>query len=1802
MNNVRNLTMTLCACALTASAQSFLVSDSLKLQRWFHGGEEQINMPLFQTKYTADPSPLVVGDTLFLYTSHDSSPEDIADPNEKSSAGFFMYDWLLWSTTDMVNWTEHGAVASLKEFPWRSRDNGAWAIQTVERNGKYYLYAPLHGHGIGVLVSDSPYGPFKDPLGKPLVWQKDHWDDIDPTVYIDDDGQAYMYWGNPNTYYVLLNDDMISLKSDIVKLDYHIEHYQEGPWFYKRNGLYYLSYATTCCPEALGYAMSYSPTGPWEPKGYIMQPTERDRGNHPGIVDYKGHSYIFGQNYDLMHLETFVHHERRSVSATEITYLPDGTIEEVPYWLDQQPMKQLHAFNPYQRVEAETMAWGYGLKTAKMGIPNTGIVANMPASTGKRNMYVYDIDNNEYIRLRGVDFGLGAQRFSLTAAAKGKCTVTLRLDSREGPVIGTLRLTSTTGLDRYQAFETKIKGAAGIHDLYLCFSQVSGDVRLDWWQFTPYASTTCNADGTVTFRYRNDQAKEVLVDVQFAGRNPMQRDAETGLWTATLGPAAPDMYPYCFIVDGVSIMDPACEQYFPNEGFKNSLLEIPARDTALPHDIKDVPHGDIDYIHYYSKSLGATNEAVVCLPPGYAQHPEKKYPVFYLISGTTDTEEVYYKVGRVNYILDNLLAEGKAEEMIVVLPYGNPYKLLPTPPEGMFGAPGSKFGSDVFSLDLNNDLMPYIEQHYRTINDADHRAIGGFSRGGNQALFNGLSHLDKFSYLCSYSSFTSTDIPDVYDNADDTNSKINLFWLGVGTDDFLYGNARDYMEFLDKHGIRSVKEYTTDKFGHTWMNAKYFLSKTLPLLFRPETAKETMKNAQPTLAATGKEAQFTPGVMARLFPKPIVSPEFGSDSVTFRLKAPEATKVALVTELQAEPITMQKDADGIWAVTLEDITTDAFTYYFCVDGTPTADPQNMYLAPSKGFKPSVCNNNAGAYYYPTAGEITYGQLRYDLNKGVACFTPGGIQSANVLIRLIPGEDDTMESWFKMGGADVMADKLLAQGRTQPCILTTDANRQPSAGQQVYTLRADDYPTWPARRKALEQLLVSLNNVEKKWTEKQVDNFRIVSQEDGPTLGYAPQSGVRLLTIDGLAFKDLNRNNSLDPYEDWRLSAKERAADLASKLSLEEIAGLMLYSSHQPVPAKELTADQKKFLKDDHLRAVLITSVKSPTVAAQWNNQQQAFVEGLDHGIPANTSSDPRHETQGNAEFNAGAGGQISLWPSSLGLAATFDPLLVKQFGEIASEEYRALGIATALSPQIDIATEPRWWRFSGTFGENPLLVTDMARAYCEGFQTTPGTDGWGLKSVNAMVKHWYGYGAQEAGRDSHFSHGKFAVYPGNNLAMHKRPFAEGAFNLKGGTKMASAVMPIYSIVLNQDPSGENVGGSYSKWLIQEQLRDGEHFEGVICTDWGITNDYKSAYDPSGGKPWGVEDLTVAERHYRVLQAGVDQFGGNNEIGPIIEAYQMWEKDFGKEKAQQRFQQSAQRLLLNIFRVGLFENPYLDPKETDAIVGKPAFMEAGYDAQLRSIVMLKNHQKALPAQERSKVYIPKRHYPSIPRIWGPPTEDKTDDPISPELVKRYFDIAETPEEAAFAICVIGEPSFSLGYSLDEASKGGNGYLPISLQYEDYTATDARAESIGGGDPLESFTNRTYKGKTVKTLNRDDMLMIRETKKLMGDKPVIVIVEVGKPLVLKEIEPSADAILLSFGVQYQALLEIISGQQEPTALLPFQMPADMKTVETQKEDVPGDMRCYKDADGHSYDFAFGLGWKGVIKDQRVKRYRK
>ena len=381
----------------------------------------------------------------------------------------------------------------------------------------------------------------------------------------------------------------------------------------------------------------------------------------------------------------------------------------------------------------------------------------------------------------------------------------------------------------------------------------------------------------------------------------------------------------------------------------------------------------------------------------------------------------------------------------------------------------------------------------------------------------------------------------------------------------------------------------------------------------------------------------------------------------------------------------------------------------------------------------------------------------------------------------------------------------------------------------------------------------------KWQASEADGFTRITQKGGPTLGYTTAP---ILEDKGYAFKDLNRNGILDPYEDWRLPALDRAKDLAAQMSIEQIAGLMLYSSHQAIPGSaygfgaatysnpnhkswDLTDQQKKFLEEDNLRAVLVTSVESPEVAARWNNNVQAFVEGIGLGIPANNSSDPRNETAATAEFNMGAGGQISLWPTPLGLAASFDPSLVRQFGEIASQEYRALGIATALSPQIDLATEPRWSRFGGTFGENPALDTDMARAYVDGFQTSP-EGGWGLQSVNAMVKHWPSGGPEEGGRDAHFNYGKFAVYPGNNFQTHLKAFTEGAFQLEGGTGKASAVMPYYTISYGVDPSGKNVGNSYNKYIISDLLRGEFGYDGVVCTDWNITYD-NAAIESFDGK-------------------------------------------------------------------------------------------------------------------------------------------------------------------------------------------------------------------------------------------------------------------------------------------------------------------------------------------------------------------
>jgi arabinoxylan arabinofuranohydrolase len=434
--------------------------------------------PIIQTNFTADPAPMVYNGTVYLYTSHDE-----ADASE-----FHMVNWKLYTSTDMVNWTDHGTVASLATFPWAVQTNDAWAPQIVPRDGKFYLYAPISVAGnpknvIAVAVADSPLGPFKDALGHPLIAKATG--NIDPTVFIDDDGQAYLYWGNPNLWYVKLNRDMISYSGPIVKVDSKPQNYQEGPWFYKRNGKYYMAYASHCCPEGIGYAMSNTPTGPWEYKGLIMAPDARSSGNHPGIIDYKGSSYVFGFNYRLNFALTSVHRERRSVCAAKLNYNADGTIPTLPWW-NEQGVQQVGTLNPFQRNEAETIAWESGATTEPW---QTGV---RTAQDDKTGVYVTNITNGSYIKVNGVDFGnRGASSFTASVASGAKAgapnagSIELHLDSISGPVIGTLSIPDTGGWNNWQTKSTPISSVAGMHDLFLVFKgEATGQLfNFDYWQF-----------------------------------------------------------------------------------------------------------------------------------------------------------------------------------------------------------------------------------------------------------------------------------------------------------------------------------------------------------------------------------------------------------------------------------------------------------------------------------------------------------------------------------------------------------------------------------------------------------------------------------------------------------------------------------------------------------------------------------------------------------------------------------------------------------------------------------------------------------------------------------------------------------------------------------------------------------------------------------------------------------------------------------------------------------------------------------------------------------------------------------------------------------------------------------------------------------------------------------------------------------------------------------------------------------------------------------------------------------------------
>ena len=456
--------------------------------------EQKYRNPIVQTCYSTDPAPMVDGDRLYVYTGHDEAGADF----------FWMYDWRVFSTADMVNWTDHGSPLSLASFEWA--DDRAWAPQCIARDGKYYFYVPVHsklsgGMAIGVAVGDTPYGPFKDALGKPL-YDNGSWDHIDPTVFIDHDGQAWIYWGNPRLYYAKLNRDMISIDGEVKTIEFteegfgapdpskrergkkYTDTYTEGPWAFKRNGIYYMMYAAGGVPEHIAYSTSTTPTGPWTYRGTIMPQMNETQSftNHAGICDFKGHSYFFYHTGNLPGGGGF----GRSVAVEEFKYNADGTIPQIlPTRTGVAPIGTL---NPYQRVQGETMAYSMGVRTEW---------------TDTEGVFVSDIHHGDWIRLSEVDFGQEGQwpkgtpfsgkpsRLQLKARVSSGMvggTMEMRLDSLRGQVIATIEVGGTGGYEKFTTVTSDLRERpTGKHEVFLTFTGMKGRklMNLDWWQIVP---------------------------------------------------------------------------------------------------------------------------------------------------------------------------------------------------------------------------------------------------------------------------------------------------------------------------------------------------------------------------------------------------------------------------------------------------------------------------------------------------------------------------------------------------------------------------------------------------------------------------------------------------------------------------------------------------------------------------------------------------------------------------------------------------------------------------------------------------------------------------------------------------------------------------------------------------------------------------------------------------------------------------------------------------------------------------------------------------------------------------------------------------------------------------------------------------------------------------------------------------------------------------------------------------------------------------------------------------------------------
>jgi beta-glucosidase len=589
----------------------------------------------------------------------------------------------------------------------------------------------------------------------------------------------------------------------------------------------------------------------------------------------------------------------------------------------------------------------------------------------------------------------------------------------------------------------------------------------------------------------------------------------------------------------------------------------------------------------------------------------------------------------------------------------------------------------------------------------------------------------------------------------------------------------------------------------------------------------------------------------------------------------------------------------------------------------------------------------------------------------------------------------------------------------------------------------------------------------------------------------------LSTTGQSTYRDLNKNGRLDPYEDPRRSIDERVDDLLAQMTLAEKAGLMFHTIAQVNPDGSLDPPPGGFVRTPISEMVTercmnhfnVHALPEPRRAVEWHNRLQALAESTRLGIPVTLSSDPRHAFGDNplTSFMAGA---FSQWPEPLGLAAIDDPVLVERFADIARQEYVALGIRVALHPMADLATEPRWARTNGTFGEDADLSARLTAAYIRGFQGAV----LGPESVACMTKHFPGGGPQKDGEDPHFNYGKEQVYPGNHFDYHLTPF-EAAF--AAGT---AQIMPYYGVPIGT--KYEEVAFGFNKGVITDLLRKHYSFDGVVCTDWGLLTDTHLGGVVWEARAWGVEDLSRPQRIQKALEAGIDQFGGEacpEEIVALVQSGQI---------SEVRIDESVRRLLRDKFRLGLFDNPYLDADAAARIVGNPEFCAAGEQAQRRSIVLLKNDTTAkgpiLPLQRRPRLYI---------------------ENIKPEVAAEYGEIVQDLAAADLAILRL--------------------QAPFQPREGNFLERLFHAGDLDFKEPEKS-----------RILN------------ILATKPTIVDIYLDRPAVIPEVAAASAALLANFGASDAAVLDVIFGRYAPSGRLPFELPSSLAAVQAQKSDVPYD----------------------------------